>query len=81
MVAPVVMLGRNRLLLSVGLVVLLDVCVVLGQSNGDFWWLNKKLVNSAKNAREAKQPSARIINVESEEDIKVCLAESIMQID
>lgn len=67
-----VMFGRSRFLLSVGFVILLDVCVVLGQSNGDFWWLNKKLVNRAKDARETKPSSARIINVDSEEDIKVC---------
>lgn len=57
---------------SVMLVVLLNVNFVLGQSNGDFWWLNQKLVNRAKDAREAKPPSARVINVESsEEDIRV----------
>lgn len=66
-----VMFLSNRFLLSVFLVVLLDVCIVIGQSNGDFWWLNQKLVNRAKDAREAKKSSARVINVESEEDIRV----------
>lgn len=68
------MKSNNKFLLSVGLLlVLLDVCAVFGQSNGEFWWMNQKLVNSAKNAREAKPPSARVINVPSEEDIKVTI--------
>ncbi|XP_063704716.1 uncharacterized protein LOC134834100 [Culicoides brevitarsis] len=61
----VVIMSFKRYLFSVGLlaIVCLDVSLVHAQSNGDFWWLNKKLVNSAKNARETNPPSARVINV------------------
>lgn len=43
-----------------------------GQSNGNFWWMNQKLIDEAKISRESKDITAHVIKVEPDyDDIKV----------
>jgi hypothetical protein len=44
------------------------VCHTLAQTNGGFWWLDKQLVDKAKEARENGDVKAKVVN-----DVSVCL--------